>query len=172
VGATVNFQNGEKVNFNGREATVISGHSYSNKITIQVDGKLITVDKNDLFGMKKTTKEPEDFYAKAINSCDEQIEHNKDIIETYKELWADAKAKIRECRNKMGSILKENRVSKFNQLDEGQKAIYMSFKSDKSAARATQIRATAGIISAAHSTASEAGYKHTLINEQYIASQC
>lgn len=165
MGITTNFKNGETVNYNGKEATVVNTHSYSNYLTILVDGKQITVEKNDLFGMNKSNKH----FDRLIDSCDEQIAKNKSIINDAKLNWAAAVNTIKSCREQMHGILKSSGVSTFSQItNDEQRAQYLKLKNDRGDARSVQIRASADIINAAHSVGSAALSKMNFLNQQAI----
>ena len=162
-----NYQTGEHVNYNGRDAVVISNNYSSRSITIEVDGKRITVDRNDLFGMNKDISSS--YYDSQIANLDKSIEKKQAQIEENKTLWSIATKKIHDCRLLMRSILNEFGVSSFKQLtDENAKKQYSLAMTDKTSARSVQIGASSDIISDAHSAGSDILYRGTLLNEQSI----
>ena len=158
-----NFQTGETLNYNGKQATVCDTGFGTSTITIEVDGKCISVDKNDLFGMNNDLQNTS-ILDSQIESCDEQIAKNKSIIENSKQLWNNAKEEIKSLRNQMQMILNSFGVSLVTQLDDANKAQYNALRSQRVNQRLVQIRATSDIMTAAHSTASAASYKQDLTN--------
>ena len=149
-----NFQTGEIVNYDGKLAKVCDTGFGTSTITIEVDGKCISVDKNDLFGMNENL-ETSSVLDNQIANCDEQIEDN---------LWQQAKDEIKSLRNQMQALLSSFGVSLVTQLDEPNKAQYKALRAERVNQRLVQIRATSDIMTAAHNTASVASYKQDLVN--------
>ena len=167
MSTSINFKAGEHVLFNGKSAIVKESHSYSEFVTVVVDGKEYTVNKNDLFGMNNSKNDY--FFDRQISAYDKQIQQNKEIISEQNTLWALASAKIKNCRQQMASILRSAGVSVASKIDdETQKAQYYALRDNRRDARSVQIRATSEIISASNSTASAALGKMNVTNQKAL----
>ena len=161
----VDFKIGEQVTFNGKKAVVSESHIYSDTVTIIVDGKEYSVNKNDLFGMNE--KKNEYFFDRQIDFYDKQIEQNKETIKEQNTLWARAKDKIKSCREQMASILHLAGVSIASQInDESQRAQYYALRDSRMDARLEQIGATAEIMNAANNTATLAFNKMNISHQK------
>ena len=159
------FNTGETINYNGKEAKIDSSYSYSSQIRIEVDGKIVTVDRNDLFGMNKNRPD----FEEQIAACDEQIEANKERIKNCDLIWNTAKRTITSCRDQMWALLSKAGVQSFSQItDEEVRAQYAELYGQKGDARSLQIRAVSDTINAANNTASVAIDKMHLVNQQYV----
>ena len=163
----VDFKTGDTVNFYGHNAIVSEAHYYSDTVTIIVNGKEYSVNKNDLFGMNNHKNDY--YFDERIENYNEQIENNKETIKEQNTLWALAKAKIKECINQMSSILRSAGVTNGSQIsDEKQKAQYDAFRDSRIDARSKQIRATAEIMNAANNTATLALNKMNVTHQKAL----
>ena len=165
-----NFQNGETVNYNGKSATVCSAPIAGASITIEVDGQIIRVDKNDLFGMNKDLKENTTLLDSQIEGCDKQIEENKSIIAKCNILWDAAKKEIKSIRSQMSALLSSFGAATVSQLDDAGKAQYKALREDRVSQRQVQIRASSDIMSAAINTSSVCSYKQDLVHTKMLGA--
>ena len=159
------FNTGEIIKYQGKEARVVSSHSYSSQITIEVDGKMITVNRNDLFGMNDIRPD----FEGQIAQYDEQIEKNKEQIKLSDAIWNAAKQTIKTCRDQMWSLLSDAGVKSYSQITDAEvRAQYAELYEQKGGARSAQIKAVSDIIHASNNTASVAIDKMNLTNQQYV----
>ncbi len=166
VQQNVNFKYGETINYNGKSARIVSQNLTGSYLRIEVDGKIITVDKNDLFGMNKSAISGLD---RQIEVYDEQIKENKNLIKYYNEIWYTAKSGIKEARNKMASLLDSIGVTNAFQITNAEhKKEYAALRKERCDARMTQISASANILSTANDTVSLALHKGDLQSRQLL----
>ena len=159
-----NFQQGETVLYNGKFATACEAPFAGSTLTIEVDGKCISVDKNDLFGMNKDYTQ--NALDRHITQCDEQIAENKSIIKEANARWDLAKEQIKFLRGQMNSLLRSFGATTVGELGEAEQAQYKALRADRMSQRSVQIRATSDIMSAAINTASVASSKQNFLNAQ------
>ncbi len=163
----ISFKYGDTVNYNGQEAKIVSHNQSGNFLRIEVDGKIITVDKNDLFGMNT---DYESDYDRQVANYNERIEENKNKIEHFQQLWYAAKDSIKLAREKIDNLFDSLGVTNVSQITNAdKKKEYKSLKQERYDARMTQIRASADIIGTANDTVSLAINKGNLQNQQLFS---
>lgn len=163
----ISFKYGDTVKYNGQEAKIVSHNQSGNFLRIEVDGKIITVDKNDLFGMNT---DYESDYDRQVANYNERIEENKNKIEHFQQLWYAAKDSIKLAREKIDNLFDSLGVTNVSQITNAdKKKEYKSLKQERYDARMTQIRASADIIGTANDTVSLAINKGNLQNQQLFS---
>ena len=158
----------QTVMYNGRRAVIQSAPQNSRYWTVVIDGKPVKVDKNDLFGLnnKRITEQ----FASQKSFYDDVIEKSKKTIKEAKGLWSAAVETMKSCRNQMYTILRDAKVTNFNQIsDAEQRKKYQALATDRSSARMTQIRATSDIIGAAIDVGSAVSGKMNVIGQEMVA---
>lgn len=100
---------------NSTQTTVIyRGHSEtatfdktSGKWYVEIDGKRVVVDPNDLFGMNNDSR---------IEKFDEEIKEGKAMVAKYCTLFDNALESVRGYRRNFNDFLRENEVSSLHDL--------------------------------------------------------
>lgn len=162
----ISFKYGDTVNYNGQEAKIVSHNQSGNFLRIEVDGKIITVDKNDLFGMNT---DYESDYDRQVANYNERIEENKNKIEHFQQLWYAAKDSIKLAREKIDNLFDSLGVTNVSQITNAdKKKEYKSLKQERYDARMIQIRASADIIGTANDTVSLAIDRGNLQNQHLL----
>ena len=167
----ITFKYGETVNYQGNEAKVVSHNTSGDYLRIETeDGKIIVVNKNDLFGINSSPDSPETGIASRVSYYDEQIEENKSFIEKCQQLWYMAKEGIKRTKGKMNSYLASLGITHAFQLtNTNQKKEYNAMRTEYSDYRFEQIRASADILHTVNATVSLAIDKGNLQNIQLLA---
>lgn len=163
----ITFKYGETVNYQGNEAKVVSHNTSGDYLRIETEnGKIIVVNKNDLFGINSSPDSPETGIASRVSYYDEQIEENKNFINLCQQIWENAKAGIKTTKEKMRSFLASLDITHAYQIQNAaQKKEYKAMRAECSDFRSQQIRASADILHAAHETGSFASDKGNLLNQ-------
>lgn len=161
----IHFNAGEKINYKGENAVVVSDNFGSSSITICVDGKQISVDRNDLFGMNKDNS----YFQKRIAQCDARIAKFQKTIDFFNKLWSAAKEAAKDCRRQMASILSAFKATNYKQIDDKeQRDAYLALMGQNYDAKRTMNRASSSVISAAIDAGSECFAKGNLLNQQAL----
>lgn len=149
----ITFKYGETVNYQGNEAKVVSHNTSGDYLRIETEnGKIIVVNKNDLFGINSS---PETGIASRVSYYDEQIEENKNFINLCQQRWNDAKEGIKNTKEKMRSFLASLDITHAYQIQNAaQKKEYKSMSAECSDLRGIQIRSSADILHTANETGS------------------
>lgn len=152
----ITFKYGETVNYQGNEAKVVSHNTSGDYLRIETeDGKIIVVNKNDLFGINSSPDSPETGIASRVSYYDEQIEKNKNFINLCQQRWNDAKEGIKTIKEKMRLFLALLDITHANQIQNAaQKKEYKSMSAECSDLRGIQIRSSADILHTANETGS------------------
>lgn len=155
---------GDTVNYLGKQGKFL-GENYSGSgIKIVIDGKVVVVDPNDLFGMNEKID-----FSSQIALYDKEIEENKTIIKENKTLWEAAKKTISFCKEQMALILSDSNVSTIDGITDSElRQEYFALKEQRYNARSAQIHATSTILTAAIDTGSACSSKINCINQQAI----
>ena len=173
----VSINGQETVTYDGKEVKIITAQSWSNLVTIEVDGQTRVVNKqdplfNNYFEDNSSYQNTSSYYSKQLASYDRRIESNKEKIKKSNAIWAFAKNAIKKCRTGMNTILSEHNARNLNDIDdESARKEYLSLMSDKSNARKAQLRASADVLSAAIDTGSACSGKHNVLNQLAIFEQ-
>ena len=84
---SINFSTGEHVQYQGNDAVILSNNHNTHSLTIRLEnGEIVTVDKNDLFGMNKN------LFEGCINDCKTRIAN---LDEEYEERSQKAKFSLK-----------------------------------------------------------------------------
>lgn len=160
----ITFKYGETVNYQGNEAKVVSHNTSGDYLRIETeDGKIIVVNKNDLFGINSNL---ETSIASRVSYYDEQIEKNKNFINLCQQIWNDAKEGIKTIKEKMRSFLASLDITHAYQIQNAaQKKEYKSMSAECSDLRGIQIRSSADILHTANKTGSLVLDKGNLLNQ-------
>lgn len=162
---TAGFETGETINYNGQKAVVVESHSYLSYITIEVNGKRISVDRNDLFGMNDMKK----YYDDRMDYCDKRIARNWEIIKQSEKEYDFGSELIKKCRNGMARILADLKVKSVDEItDASKRKEYLSLSDQKAFAKTLKNSASSSIMSAAIDTGSVCTEKMNLINQQAL----
>ena len=162
---TGRFHRGDTINYNGQNAVVVRNPIYSKMITIRVDGKEISVDRNDLFGMNDMKK----YYDDKLAACDERIERNWKTIKQSEKEYSFGSELIKKCKNDMAKILADFNVKSVDEItDVSKRKEYLTLSDRKAFGKTLKNRASSSIMSAAIDTGCVCSEKMNYINQQAL----
>lgn len=171
VSTNTGLQPGDKVEYNGRIATVELYSPTKHTITIECNGEKITVDANDIHGRNSNiTSNSSDYYTSRINEYDERIAENNETIKKKKRIWSFATKAKRKVAEKIHSLLRSIGVINGTQIkDQKEMAEYQSYVNEKNGYRLMQLRASADIQSTCLDSLSACTSKKYLTGSQMVA---
>ena len=156
------FKENQIINYYGKEAKIVSANSYSSFIIIEVDGKHLCVNKNDLFGMNDKCYKPEDWFESTINKYSEEIKDGEQKMEVLGKLYYEARKNYHTNSNLKNNVLRSEGVSSVAQLSDEGKEKFSYFSNLASKASSTMHRATSDILSTANTVISIILARHKL----------
>ena len=167
----INFSTGEHVNYQGSDAVIVSNNFASHSLTIQLpDGKTVTVDRNDLFGMNKSIKAVCDGIQQHVDDLDEEIEQGNEKIKFNQNLWTTAVKMIRNCKRAINIMFRNLGIKSENEItDVSDREKYKELVENKSSAISTRNRASGDVIWYAHKTESAVLSRHKCLLQQSLA---
>ena len=159
---------GSHVIYQGKPAIVKMGASWSENLTIEVDGKIITVNKNDLFGINEKKEAQNAWFEDRVAEKKETIAKNDEKIELLNKVWNGAVAMVRSSKESMYSLLKKNNVSHYSELKGEEQEKYLKHMHDRKDARSAQLSSAADVIRLAHQSGDLAFEIGDLLNQQAL----
>ena len=169
--ATINFFKGEQIRYQGSDAAVVSNNYSNHTLTIRLDnGEVVTVDRNDLFGMNKGVTEVIQSTQKHIDKLDEEIAEGEAKIKESNKLWAAAVKNVRKFKNDINTLFSSLGIKSENEItDSKARAEYLALSESESGARKARNRASSDVIWYAHRTFDAILDRHSVELMQSVA---
>lgn len=160
---------GSYVVYEGKPALVKWGTPWSDTLTLEVDGKTITVNKNDLFGINnKIAENQQEWFSSQIEKSQKELEINNEKMTVYKELYANASKEISKYKDFLYNLLRKNNVSSHNELKGDEQKEYLANMAALKDSKSAKWHAGNGINHTAMKSLNEALYLGDLQNQQAL----
>ena len=170
--ATVNLYNGKHINYQGRDAVVVSNNYSDNTITLMLNnGEMVTVSKNEsIFNANKTVTAVIDGTQRHIESLDKEIEEGEAKIKESNKLWSAAVENIRKFKNDINTLLNSLGVKSENQItDSKAREEYKELSESVSGAKKVRNRASSNVLWFVHKVLDAIFHRHDCQLMQSVA---
>ena len=159
---------GSYILYEGKPAHIKWSTPWSDTITIEVEGKTITVNKNDLFGINDKKNEYAQWLETQAESRREEIIKNEKEMTFLKELYANSTKMITTCKETMYCLLRKNQVSSYNELKGDAQEKYLAELATLKDSTSIKWHAGNGINRVAHRSINEALNLGEIQNQQVL----